>query len=84
MASVEQVRQLHDIHLHWKVKRPGAPCTSAPQVSVGTCLGASMVWHRGRHAPELHQHMRRAESMPNARHILLAVDESEVAYRAVT
>jgi hypothetical protein len=28
--------------------------------------------------------MRKAESMPNARHILIAVDESEAAYRAVT
>jgi hypothetical protein len=28
--------------------------------------------------------MRKAESMPNARHILIAVDDSEASYRAVT
>jgi hypothetical protein len=43
-----------------------------------------MIWHRIHHTTELHQHMRKAASMPNARHILIAVDESEAAYRAVT
>src|SRR5262249_21796494 len=31
----------------------------------------------------MHQSMRKAESMSNAKHILIAVDDSEASYRAV-
>src|SRR5262249_15779355 len=32
----------------------------------------------------MHQSMRKAESMSNAKHILIAVDDSEASYRAIT
>src|SRR5215510_8499966 len=32
----------------------------------------------------MHQSIRKAESMPNAKHILIVVDDSEASYRAVT
>src|SRR4029434_10580852 len=33
---------------------------------------------------EIQQSMRKAESMSNAKHILIAIDDSEASYRAIT